>query len=426
MQIDKLSTENTLPNDKLLYDWLIDLSDVKKSVSQLQNPFYLKKSFLEVLKKYRYNNSIDFVQKYIDLFDNIEEFKNFCTKESSFIKLLKKWDIEFLLWRKWIIKNKNDLYSLVNSNKWNDILYVLEYNPNISEILFKFMFNNYSFNWLSEEEINKIKNNLFTVKSSTSKINNELFESLEKHKTDSKKWMYNIMNNNINQYLDNKKILDNKKYTSEEIQNNQKKIIEYFNSNTTGEEKEILKKLWIDLSQIRLNLYLRYRNEVNFPEIWEYIALFIDKSISKWYFKYLSWTTIIPRYKNAFPRFWFFEWNNIIKFIPDSSKIFELVSKKYWIRLHLSHSIYEDTEDLPYVSSLWMNKSWKNNLNTSIELEDGKEYYNMDYKTKIFNRFFQKKDRIKKIGERSLYSIFDEIFEILQKIDKKLDEKFKN
>jgi hypothetical protein len=160
----------------------------------------------------------------------------------------------------------------------------------------------------------------------------------------------------------------------------------------------------MNTNQLELAIYLRYGHLVNYPEIWEYIILFLNKYIEEWYSKYLSWIRLIPRKIDIFPRTWFFKKNKIKKYNVKWEE-FNTVFKNFSIPFHLSHSTYTDSEELPHIVSWWM-KSNENSINLWLELENSHDKNNTNKKT--------------------INEILKQVVETMQKLDEKLDKEIED
>lgn len=297
----------------------------------------------------------------------------------------------------WIIKTKQELEDIINSSKWDDIRDLIEYwkfSP--KPILNWLSYNN--FDW--DQEL--IKNELFNIMTIGSSVFDYLLDLM---KTKCDKDMYELIDEDI-AYKFPKHTAEIKRHPPEEIKNNFDKLKSLLGKNAEWEEY-LIKELNINTKKLELAIYLRYWHIVDYPEIWEYIILFLNKYIEQWYSKYLSWIRVIPRHKNYFPRSWFFKWNEIKKYNIEWKK-FKLTLKKFAIPFHLSHSIYEDTEDLPYIISWWMDQEGNpNEIDLWLELE---------------NRY----DNIIKTNEKTIDEILKQVIKVMQELDKKLDEKVIN
>jgi hypothetical protein len=159
--------------------------------------------------------------------------------------------------------------------------------------------------------------------------------------------------------------------------------------------------LKINMEQLELSVYLRYWHRVNYPEIWEYVTLFLNKYIEKWYSKYLSWIRLIPIRKNIFPRIWFFERNDIKTYNVEKEK-FDTSLKKYAIPFHFSHSGYNNTENLSYITSAWMDKNGDpSQIDLWLELE-------------------KQHDKKNWTDKKTIDEILKQVIKVMQELDKKL------
>jgi hypothetical protein len=165
----------------------------------------------------------------------------------------------------------------------------------------------------------------------------------------------------------------------------------------------LIKELNINMKQLELSIYLRYWHAVDYPEIWEYMILFLDKYIKEWYSKYLSWIRLLPIKENVFPRSWFFKKNKIIKYNVKKVK-FEIALKKYAIPFHLSHSGFKNTESLPYITSWWMDEDENiDQIDLWLELEE------------FFDGVW--------IDRKTIDEISKQVIVVIQELDEKLDKK---
>jgi hypothetical protein len=307
--------------------------------------------------------------------------------------------------RWWKEKNIKELFSsfkidssvklekLIKSSQWEEIRDWIEYwTCWLKPIIEWLSYNN--FEWNNE----LIENNLFRVKTKTSSIFNHLLDISKKF---PEKDIYNIINTDINDKF-KETISGLKKYETKEIKENFMKLKPILDKNNEWNQK-ILDKLNINTNQLELAIYLRYGHVVDYPEIWEYITLFLNKYIKEWYSKYLSWIRLIPREKELFPRSWFFEWNKIEKY-PVEWNEFDIALKKNSIPFHLSHSIYKDTEGLPHIISWWMYSSWNE--------------YEIDWWLEL-----EKKHDDNQINKKWINNILKQMIKVMQELDKKLDQK---
>jgi molybdopterin-guanine dinucleotide biosynthesis protein A len=302
---------------------------------------------------------------------------------------------ELFFWKDWIIKTREDLEKLMENQNWETLKDLIYYwKPKNIELFFLEGF--YNIKTIEDlEELMENPNweiiNLYLVMSLWSTILNWLKDKLKKNTNAS---IYDIMEEDIDHFFYFKKMESHKQDTSW-IANILSK------QNVTEEEKNLLKKLWIEGNKLEISLYLRYWHTVDYPEIWEYIGLFINSYLEKWYSKYISSIRLIPIRIWQKPWKSFFEKAKLITFYPVKWDDFKLALKKYSIPFHLSHSLYKDTENLPFVVSNSRDNTEKNSIKSIFDLE----------------REYDKNST----WDINLETIFEEILRILQEIEKQLD-----
>jgi len=236
------------------------------------------------------------------------------------------------------------------------------------------------------EEI--IKYNLFAIPSQWSNILLQLLKKLENKV--SKKRLYSLENFLSNDLL-------NQMY---QIMKND---IEKFLNKQNLEKKCTMVNQY---SKLDISIYLRYGHTVNFPEIWEYIVLFVDTFLEKWYSKYIKNIRLIPRnYKWIYiPRQVFFKNTKNVELYNVSWSKFRVALENDSIPFHLSHSRYKNNFNRPYIISWWMKRNNdKNEIVANFELKKSADFNDT---SKI-----------------SLEQLFKELVSILNITDEKMDRK---
>lgn len=420
-----------LENMKLFFgpNWFVkDYEDLE----YLMNSIHFK-NILYFVERWQLDNMKLF---FSDKFYNVNNIKNLETlMDNSYWNhiwsLIESWkpeNIKYFFWENWLIQNKIDLESTIASTNREDIGNLIKFgeldyislffgknsevkniqdlewlinNPNWNDIKYHLINGTCSLKpilkWLSYDNFDKnenlLKDNLFKVKTQWSKIFDYLSELMKKNPD---KDIYELIDTDIDKKI--QEYTHNlKKYTLEERNQNFEKIKPMLEKNIEWKSK-IIDKTKISQDKLYLSTYLRYWRTVDYPEIWEYIILFLNKYINQWYSKYISWIRLIPRHKNVFPRGGFFENNKIRKFNVEWDE-FRNALNQYGVPFYFSHSRCEAQKNFPNIIS-WSMKWNESSINSWIELQSEEDESD--------------------IHEKNLDDILKQIISIMQELDQQI------
>lgn len=122
------------------------------------------------------------------------------------------------------------------------------------------------------ENIDFLKKHISAYKSSGSMIE-MIF--MRKMKDNPEKNIYDLYRETANNFLKNSEIFDEKIR-----ENNNKKLLDYQKKFISEKEMCEAKNITIDTKKFKLTLYIRYEHMVDFPEIADLIAVFVDEYIA--------------------------------------------------------------------------------------------------------------------------------------------------
>ena len=260
--------------------------------------------------------------------------------------------------------------------------------------------NNLNYNFLKELEkyYIPITSILFNEKLKWSNISKQLIRNLEKNPS---KNLYDMMENSTESVFNNITKWKNI-YNKEEVEENWKRISTFQEKNTSKSNKEIVEKLNLNKNKLELSIYVRYWAQVDYPDIAEYIIMFLNKYINKWYSKYFSWIRIIPRESNKKPREEIINKENI-EFYQVKWDDFKVGLHTYAIPLFLSHSTNSNIHGTPNIITSFMGKSRNkisknNDTKSKIELEK-------QYNSPLEN--FNENSSLEKILKEIMQNIID-------------------
>ena len=275
------------------------------------------------------------------------------------------------------IESMNDLKLINKLLNNNNSKYIKEWLE--KQITTKIKYNSRNIKLI--EEIWLIWNILFNVKSEKSDIFNDLIEDIRENKSKS---LYEIMKNKTNVEF-SKLQKEFKQYSNQEILNNWEKIINYQKHNANIYNIGLVKKIGIEKNKLDLSIYVRYWHVVDYPEIAEYIILFLDKYIKWNYSKYFSWIRIVPRKKNLLPSLKIIENLNVFD-VEWMKMLFETSLHTNAIPFFLSHSTNSNIHWTPNIVSSSM-KERKNDIKSHIELEKNHDSWEYTKKYSLENLF---------------------------------------
>ncbi len=124
-----------------------------------------------------------------------------------------------------------------------------------------------------------------------------------------------------------------------------------------------------ELPRITLNIYLRYGQYVDYPEIAEAFILFTQTYIKQWYSHLFTGINIIPRLTWNKPSEELFEDENTTFLEVKWEGFTQIMSKADSACVYLSHSRKSHLGTAPCVISAWMDHSIPNSVMSWIELE---------------------------------------------------------
>ncbi len=178
--------------------------------------------------------------------------------------------------------------------------------------------------------------------------------------------IYSIERSNVQKFLQgHPKIPEN--IRSE----NNNKILNYQKQFLTQKELQDAKNIWIDTDNFELTLYSRYHHAVDYPEIADFIAIFIDEYIHSGRSKIFKNFRILPRN--------FGQETNIEPLLKElkTAKYYNLIGPSAPVAMnvcsstmYLSHSANAGKYNIPNIISTSMHpKAKENDILSNIELE---------------------------------------------------------
>ncbi len=181
------------------------------------------------------------------------------------------------------------------------------------------------------------------------------------------KEMYSVLNDMIDEIFP-KLTQDSIKYNEQEIEENQKRILNFQKELITQEDKNISVKLGLKENELDISVYTRCYGGTGYEEIWEVIILFLEKYIKNRFSKYFKKIRIIPR------KYWRFPNDNILN--SELITKYNVMNPEFTRALHTYavawHTEYWKDNDnvIPSIITPKMETSQKNKFGDSVSKLD--------------------------------------------------------
>lgn len=371
------------------YEWIIDINFIFKEIR-------INGVLLALIKKIDYKTT------------KIEDIESLILKTRLHIEIFeevfKTWDkilintiLNFLLYyvnlrhgEAEILLKKVYKFGFYRDQEKIDNLLTMNYG-----MIMALLFNNYN---TSDWETSRTSNFSILFKRIVKSIRNEYWLYLYDYMI----WEVEKVYEDITKWKD--------KYSETDRKINWWRIQNFQNKRISSTDKKIAEKIWIKEEWLDLSIYVRYKHTVDYPEIAEYIIIFLQKYLNDWYSKYFSKIRIIPRMKDIFPDSWVDLWLwNIDKYNVDK-KEFKIALNYHSIPLYLSHSSNIRPYWTPNIVSAWMWRKQQiktmNDVKSKIELE-------LHYQTDSEMSF---------LGDSNLDTLLNEVVKNIKEVEQKLDK----